>query len=135
MSRFGSLILIVGLFVQSCGPAVERYIYIPDEDFTKIVPIGKKGLFLTCTRCGCFVDELNSIYRRNPALIEKVLFLSDTNCNKLVFRTTHLSQSSADSISLKFYNAVVFEKISGMVKCRILSVEESPKLESILEQL
>lgn len=70
-----------------------------------------RGILISCIRCACIIQELNTIATDDPGLLEKYQVYGDPACLKefkLKDKVIPLQQSSIDSISTDFYNLVIY---------------------------
>jgi hypothetical protein len=94
------------------------------------------ALYLSCVRCDCMVDELNSLYRRKPQLLRRFTFFADTHCIKrLDFKhgITHSPQLFLDSVYDENYGVLVFRRQADTIEGRLIKTEEVLDMGRILE--
>jgi hypothetical protein len=86
-------------------------------------------IVISCIRCGCVIDEMNLILRKDATAFNNYLVLADSNCTQHFIKPVpfrHIPQSRLDSISMDFYNLLI---INGPAKeVKLLTTEDSQHL-------
>jgi hypothetical protein len=84
-------------------------------------------ILLSCIRCGCIDDEIKNLLKNQNPDIEKCVFLGDSTCFRNLFpgkKLIHIPQSKIDSLSVDFYNLLIYNK--GQI--RMVKTEESKNI-------
>jgi len=95
---------------------------------------GDNLAFLSCLRCGCFVDSYNKNFVQKNEKPENYILLTDTTCNHLRFSVHHISTNKIEKISDEFYNIIFVKRRETKIWYRILNIEESDKIRSNAEE-
>ena len=130
-----SLISII-IFLSSChnDKKSSEKIYVEEKKLLEIMK-EKPVIFLSCTRCGCMIEELEKIYKSNPTLLNKFDFLTDTTClDYSLFReiVRHTPQNKLDSIYKENYNVLLFKNDADSIKYTLIETKNSSRMEKIL---
>jgi hypothetical protein len=89
---------------------------------------GDNLAFLSCLRCGCFVDSYNKNFVQRNEKPTNYILLTDTTCNRLRFAINYISTNEIEKISDEFYNVTFVKKRDTKIWYKILKVEESDKM-------
>ena len=95
----------------------------------------KPLLFIACVRCGCMIDALNKIFKKDSTLLGKFVIYADTSCiRNIIFRkkVNHSSQTLLDSVYDENYSVILFKKQNNSIKHYLIKTEESTKMSKIL---
>jgi uncharacterized protein YvpB len=97
--------------------------------------IHKKAIIVSCIRCGCTIDDLNNLIDKNDPIVVSYDFYGDTTClNKFKLRNkvNHTPQAKLDSISVDFYNLLIYNKAKYGDKLKMIRTEDSENLKAFL---
>ena len=92
-----------------------------------------KVIILTCTRCGCFVDALNTLNENEKSFLSKYPILTDTICNSLNIPSIFMDSKTMDSISTDIFNITLLKKKDNRFNVRIIKLNESNKIIPIIK--
>ncbi len=137
--NFNKQFLLICFFICLFGCARKKKIPPPTFN-TQIIEskIGAKpAIFLSCTRCGCIVEELNKINFSDPESLLKFDIYADSNCIKDVgFKKIlkYSPQSFLDSVYEENYSIILFKKGKNNIKMHLVKTEESKNMKQILDE-
>jgi hypothetical protein len=98
----------------------------------------KPLLFISCLRCSCFNNVLNTLYKKTPELLQRFTIYADSSCSGVFLFNSiihHQPQSYLDSLFEENYNLVVIKKDnSGSYFTRLIETAESDRTPEILNQ-
>ena len=128
--RSNLLIFVLTLISLTCTNATknDQKILVNQNVANKLFKGHDKILLLSCVRCGCFLDALENLYRKDSIFLKTIYLITDTNCTKFTFTLNHISQNQIDSISDDLYNVVLFKKTKSGYQVREIETKESPKI-------
>jgi hypothetical protein len=128
----GILFFSFGLMI-SCNSSKKEYQIVGNRKIVDSITsiYGNSLALMSCLRCECFIDEYNKIYYENSTINLGYILLTDTSCNRMNFAVQHIGSSVVERISEEFFNVVFLRKRNGEYEFKILTVEESKKLQEI----
>ncbi len=93
----------------------------------------EEGIIVSCIRCTCVVEELDSYYLVNDNFVTKVPLYADTNCLQpfLKKKINHLNQRVLDSIYEKNYNLILFKREGSTYNFKLVKTEDAIKFPQI----
>ena len=103
---------------------------IANRIFTQKKPV----VILSCIRCECFIDAVNSLYKNNSSVFQEFTFFTDTNCNKLNFKATYIAQKTLDSLSNDIFNLALIKSQGNSFEVKIVDTEQASQLLSVINQ-
>lgn len=90
-------------------------------------------VIVTCTRCNCFVEALNSLTETEKLYISQYPILSDSNCNSLNIPSIFIDRRAIDSISVDIYNITLLKKKANRFDVRIIQLSESREIMNVMK--
>ncbi len=126
------LISLSILLVLSCNRNNNNF-----DSFSKIPESSScsKAIVISCIRCSCIIEDLNSLISKKDSLLNEYTFFGDTSCLEtflLKNEVIHIGQSSLDSISTDFYNILIYNKNKHGNKLKMIKTAESEKIKFYL---
>lgn len=95
---------------------------------------GDKLGILMCLRCDCFRATLNQLYKETGHAPSGFVLMADSTCTKLNFPFIHLPNAIAGNMSEDIYNLVLLRRDRDSFAYKILSVNESPKMQEVADE-
>lgn len=91
-------------------------------------------MIFSCIRCGCFIETINNVYKKDKDFFQTHRLVTDTNCNKLEATVHYISQKTIDSLCEDIYNVTLFKKRNNVVSCRLIETHESDNFLEICKE-
>ncbi len=132
--KYFLLLLYCLIFYSSCSESRKVSSVEVNQDIL-IKYFNKSNIvLLSCVRCGCFVDLMNTLSKEEKLILQPYAIATDTNCNKISLQAIHIPQKVIDSISQDIYNITLIKKIGSVYDVRIIQTKEMRKTINIIKQ-
>ncbi len=95
-----------------------------------------KAIIISCVRCSCVIDDINSIELNNQKLLHEYLIIGDSSCLKSLKvknKIIHVPQIKLDSLSTDLYNVLIIKRVNGDYQTKMIKTEESANMEYYLK--
>jgi hypothetical protein len=95
-----------------------------------------KALIISCIKCECIIEQLYLMNKRNPALLRQYNIYADTICiQNIAYKGDNVklvSQKMFDSVSVDFYNMLIYNPKKFGNRLRMVKTDESEQIEEMM---
>ena len=96
-----------------------------------------KALIISCIKCNCIIEQLYLMNKRNPSILGQYTIYADTVCiQNLSYsgnNVKQVSQKIMDSVTVDFYNALIYNPKKFGSRLKMVKTEESAKIEEMMK--